>query len=158
RQIDAFTVSAPSHDPFALQDSVSRWAVGALALKLDAPEENELSQHGTQVSAAYELYLQGRGYLAQYQKPLNVDTAIELFNRALALDSKYPLAYAGLGAAYWQKYETSREQAWVPQARSACQQSLALGSTVSEAYVCAGTVRSERARTTKRPVTSNGRS
>src|SRR5262249_6401551 len=37
-------------------------------------------------------------------------------------------------------YETSREQAWVPQARSACQQSLALGSTVSEAYVCAGTV------------------
>ena len=51
----------------------------------------------------------------RYQKPGNVDTAIELFTRALALDSSYALASAGLGRAYWQKYELSRDTAYVGQ-------------------------------------------
>src|SRR5262249_10805554 len=48
------------------------------------------------IAAANEPYVQGRGRLGRYQNPVDVDAAIELFQRALAIDHGYALAYAAL--------------------------------------------------------------
>ena len=75
-----------------------------------------LMNHGTEEPAAYDYYLQGQGYLQQYQIPENIENAILLFNRALQKDQNYGLAYAGLGESYWRKYEHTQDSQWVKQA------------------------------------------
>jgi len=141
RQLDATSITAAATDPFAVQDRLTDWAVAALALKVNAPEREALTAHGTQVPGAHELYLQGRGYLLDYEKPGNVETAIDLFNRAVALDAKDALAYAGLGGAFWHKYTATKDPSWVGLARDACDRALSLDGSLAEGYVCRGTVR-----------------
>ena len=55
--------------------------------------------------AAYDFYVQGRGYLQDYVVPEKVEAAITLFRRALEKDPTYADATAGLGEAFWRKYQ-----------------------------------------------------
>ena len=141
RQLDAISITAPASDPFSLQDRVTEWAASALALKLEAPERQALTAHETRVPGAHELYLQGRGYLLDFEKPGNIDTAVDLFNRAVTLDAGYALAYAGLGGAFWQKYVKTKDRSWVGLARDACDRALALDASAAPGYICRGNVR-----------------
>ena len=136
RVLRADTITADTADPFVLEDRVVDSAVHALDLELNAQERNALATHGTSQPAAYDFYLRGRGYLQEYQKPENVESAIELFHRALESDPKFALAYAGLGESYWQKYEVSHDREWVAKALEACQ----LAGSGGYGYACLGTV------------------
>lgn len=140
RQIDAYSLTTQLGDPFGLQDRVSEWATRVLALQSNPPERQTLASHGTDIPGAYEFYLQGRGYLLDYQRPGNTDNAIDLFNRALSHDSRYAPAYAGLGQAFWQKYETTHDPSWIAQAQTACSQAAALGSNLATSHSCLGTI------------------
>ena len=140
RQIDAFSATAAVGDPFALQDRVATWALGVLAMRLNEAERQTLTASGTRVPGALDLYLEGRGYALDYQKPGNVDAAIDRFTRALELDPRFAHAQAGLGGALWLKYEATRDVALVPQARAACVQAAALDPGSAAAHVCLGTV------------------
>ncbi len=140
QQIDAFSATAAAGDPFALQDRVATWATGVLALRLNDEERQTLTASGTRVPGALELYLEGRGYALDFQKPGNVEAAIERFTRALELDTRFALAQAGLGGALWLKYEGTHDVALVPRARAACTQALALDPYSPGAHVCLGTV------------------
>ena len=140
RQIDAYSGTSPASDPFALQDRVATWAAGVLALQLDAAERQTLVASGTRAPGALALFLQGRGYLLNYQTAGNIDAAIDLFNRAIALDPRYAPAYAGLGGAFWHQYEASKEPGRVEQARTACAQAVALDAELPESRVCLGTI------------------
>jgi eukaryotic-like serine/threonine-protein kinase len=84
--------------------------------------------------------LQGRGYLQESQKPENIDSAIAVFGKALELDPRYAQAFAGLGEAYWQKYELAHEKSYVERATGACKTAVRLESALPEGYVCLGTV------------------
>jgi eukaryotic-like serine/threonine-protein kinase len=140
RQIEAYSATSAAGDPFALQDRVSTWAAGVLALNLTGPERQTLTASGTQTAGALELYLQGHGYLLDYQTPGNIDAAIDVFNRAIALDPRYALAFAGLGRAFWLKYDTTHDSIWVQQARTACTQAVSLDADAAASHVCLGTV------------------
>jgi len=140
RQIDAFSATVATGDPFALQDRVATWAAEVLALKLNAGERQTLTAGGTRAPGALELYLQGRGYLLDFQKPGYVDLAIDALNRAIAQDSQYAIAHAELGRAFWRKYEASRDTSWVPRAQASCAQAIALDPALSAPHVCQGTV------------------
>ncbi|HVO81961.1 MAG TPA: protein kinase [Terriglobales bacterium] len=134
RVLRADTVTADVGDPFALEDRVVESALAALELELSTQDRKTLAARGTSQSAAYDFYLTGRGYLQEYQKPENVESAIELFRRALEKDPKFTLAYAGLGESYWQKYEVTHDRAWVAKALEACK------SANGHGYTCLGTV------------------
>ena len=140
RQVRADTITADASDPFAVEDLVVAGMVQMLELELKPQERQALQAHGTTVAGAYEFYLQGRGYLQNYDRLENLDNAISVFERALRLDSKYALAYAGLGDAYWKKYESSKDSRWVEHSRQACQQALALDAKLATAHICLGTV------------------
>jgi tetratricopeptide (TPR) repeat protein len=116
------------------------WAAGALALKLTDAERRALIDHDTSNAIAREQYLQGHGYLTDPREPANVDRAIEQFTRALELDGRYALGFAGLGRAFWQKYSATRDPQWPPRAREACRQALDIDQQLSAAHLCLGMV------------------
>jgi tetratricopeptide (TPR) repeat protein len=101
-----------------------------------------LGTHGTQVASAYDFYLQGLGYLQNYDKMENIESAIKVFDTALELDPQYAGAYAGRGEAYWKMYETSGsgKDQWIESSRHDCEHSLALNKRLPSAHVCLGTV------------------
>jgi tetratricopeptide (TPR) repeat protein/predicted Ser/Thr protein kinase len=140
RQIDALSLTAPARDPFALQDRVATWATGVLAVQPTADERQSLTASGTRAPGALDLYLEGRGYALDYQKPGNLEAAIDRFTRAIALDPRFAMAHAGLGGALWRQYEAAHDAALVPKARAACAQALALDPQSPPAHVCLGTV------------------
>ena len=72
-------------DPFAVQDEVVKAAVAMLELDVPAGELQKLETHGTELASAYDLYLEGRGYLQNYDKQENVDNAIRAFTSALEI-------------------------------------------------------------------------
>jgi serine/threonine-protein kinase len=140
RQVLAESFTAPASDPFAVEDKVVAAAVGMLELNVRPKELERVEAHGTQSPGAYILYLQGRGYLQNYDNMDNIDNAIRAFNNALQLDPKYALAYAGRGDAYWQMYEDKRQTQWVDASRRNCERAIDLDSALPAAHVCLGKV------------------
>jgi len=140
QQLRAGTITAPTSDPFALQDQVSESVVLALELQLQPKEKQALQAHGTAEPAAYDFYLQGRGYLQDYGQKEKIENAITVFGRALRKDPAFAAAYAGLGEAYWRKYELTNESEWVNKAAEACQQATKRDGSLAEGHACLGLV------------------
>jgi serine/threonine protein kinase/tetratricopeptide (TPR) repeat protein len=138
QQVRGGTVTAAAADPFALQDRVFESVASAMELQL-APEEKQapIYQNTTQ-SAAYVYYVQGRGYLQDYVVPEKVESAITLFQRALEKDPAYAAATAGLGEAYWRKYQLSHDQAWAKAAIETCEKATSQGPRLAAARSCLG--------------------
>jgi tetratricopeptide (TPR) repeat protein len=140
QQLRGGTITAPRGDPFALQDQVSASVAEALELQLQPQEKRALQAHGTTEPAAYDLYLQGRGYLQDYGKEENVENALSVFGRALTKDPGFAAAYAGLGEAYWRKFELVHDQHLVQRATESCREADQRDSALSEAHTCLGMV------------------
>jgi serine/threonine protein kinase/tetratricopeptide (TPR) repeat protein len=140
RQLRADTITSPASEPLLLEDRVAAGIVDMLDLELNPQEREALQKHGTEVTGAFDLYLLGQGYLQNYDLPENIDNAIHSFARALALDRNYALAQAGLGKAYWKKFEVEKDAAWVQLAREACEQAVALDPRVAAGHICLGTL------------------
>jgi serine/threonine protein kinase/tetratricopeptide (TPR) repeat protein len=140
RQLRAESIDVPASDPFAVQDQVVNGAVRMLDLEVPPAERQALDSHGTQVRDAYNLYTQGRGYLQNYDRPENNDSAIQVFQQALKLDPNYALAYAGLGDAYWKKYTDNKDPRWVQSSRESCEKAVNLDPNLAAAHECLGTL------------------
>lgn len=140
RQIRAGSLTVAVNDPFAAQDEVVNAATQMLDLEIPPTQRQALESHGTQVIRAYDYYLQGRGYLQNYDRAENIDSAIQVFQNALQLDPKYALAHAGLGDAYWEKYQSSKDAKWIENSRESCQKALTLDKTLPSGHICLGTL------------------
>jgi tetratricopeptide (TPR) repeat protein/TolB-like protein len=141
RVVNAGAMDGPVTDAFAIEDRVVDGVVSMLGLRIQSNDRVVLAAHGTTDPTAYDQFLRGRGYMLDYQKPENIDSAIASFNRALSLDPKYAQAYAALGEAYWHGYHEGQHPAeWMDKARSACQQAVALGPKLADGYACLGRV------------------
>ncbi len=110
--------------------------MNALKLKLDAGRENgSLVQAATDDAEAYTLYLQGRYFWGKRTEPA-VRKAIELFERAVALDRRYARAYSGLADAYlvMGNFSWATPAESYPRAEAMARKALALDSTLAEAH------------------------
>ncbi len=123
---------------FAVEDSISQDIVQALALTLAAEERQQLSRHYTEDIEAYRNYLQGRYAELQFSRA-GLDSAIRYFDRAIALDPGYALAYAGLADAYTTASDwilPPREA--LPHAEAAAHQALTIDPNLAEAHASLG--------------------
>jgi DNA-binding SARP family transcriptional activator/Flp pilus assembly protein TadD len=102
------------------------------------------AEHGTTSIAAYELYLRGSDP-ALFRSESAARRGLEYFRRAIALDSAYAGAWAGLSRMSVrlmenEDLETTREQlrTW---AQGAAETAVALDSTLAEAHAALGLAR-----------------
>ena len=86
-------------DIFAVEDEIARSVVDSLKVRIMGDEKAPLVKPGTADVEAYNLYLQGR-YLSSKRGFDDLLNAIEFFKRAIDLDPRFALGYAGLSDAY----------------------------------------------------------
>jgi eukaryotic-like serine/threonine-protein kinase len=134
------TLTALRSDPFSLQDRVADGVVKALQIDLRPEERTALALHGTTEPAAYDYFLQGRGYLETALKAENITNAVHVLDRALQLDTNYGKAFAVRGEAYWLNYEATKQRKWVDQARKDCSRAVSLGNAGADGHLCLGLV------------------
>src|SRR5579872_6632149 len=139
RQLRGEVITAEAGDPFAVEDKVVESVIKDLDLELAGKDRQALVARQTNAPAAFDYYLRGRGYL-QDPNPENLDNAVAVFTHALDQDPNFSLAYAGLGEAYWDKYEHTGDSAWVNKSSQACQRAATLGSELAAPHACLGTV------------------
>ncbi|MEJ7811099.1 MAG: BTAD domain-containing putative transcriptional regulator [Gemmatimonadaceae bacterium] len=86
-------------DVFAVQDDIARAVARELGLRLGAATGTPLRRRPTRNVAAYELYLRGSDrFLIRSDSGLR--QGLEFFRQAIALDSTYAAAWAGLARMY----------------------------------------------------------
>jgi len=126
-------------DVFAVEDEISHAIMRALRVHLVSGDSLRLSRRPTRDVEAYELYLKGRYF---YNKggfgP--VQQALAYFQQALAHDSNYALAYAGIADVYQSLTAWSylRPREGMPKARAAVLEALALEPTLADAHASLG--------------------
>jgi tetratricopeptide (TPR) repeat protein len=145
RQIGSAELEDLTGDYGTLQDS----AVTRLANLMGIPLTREmLGRAGGPVKpAAYESYLKGLGLMQRYDKPGNLDQAIAALQSATAADPQSPLAFAGLGEAYFLKYQTNQDASWLEQAAAQCQRAAQLNDQLAPVHVMLGRVHSAQGHT-----------
>jgi serine/threonine-protein kinase len=94
------TYQSQARDVIEVEDTISHAIVRALQVHL-VGGEGPLVRHSTENAEAHDLYLKGRSFVNQRSAGLPaLQRAIEFFRQALALDSNYAQAWAGLAQAY----------------------------------------------------------
>lgn len=125
-------------DVFRVQDEIAAAIVDALKLRLGARATDRASRHPDNLEA-YQAYLSGRFFMAKRSSD-GLRQAVEMFQRAVALDSTYALAWAGLAdaEALSLTYGFIRPAERYARARAAAERALAIDSTMAEAYASLG--------------------
>ena len=140
QQLRSGTITTSADDSFGMQDRVFESVAASMQLQVAPKEGQPLSEYGTLQPAAYDFYLQGRGYLQDYVKQENVENAIQVFNRALEKDPRFAAANSGLGEAYWRKYQLTHDKQWVDRAIENCQKAAESDASLPAAHICLGRV------------------
>jgi serine/threonine-protein kinase len=128
----------PAADLLAMQDDIASEILNTLRPRLSGEAIERATRRYTDNAEAYRLYLQGRyhwnqGTIDGYQR------AIEYFQRAIAADPNYALAYAGLADSNLMLGSYFVEA--LTEARAAAEQALAIDPDLAEAHVARGHIK-----------------
>ena len=127
-------------DVFAVQDEISRQIVSALRMKLGGGgTATRMAGRGTENMDAYDDYLRG---VYQYQRRgAGVQLAVKAFSDAIAKDSTFARAWAGLGQALVSstEYADAPIRDVLPRAQAAAAQAVRLAPDLAEAQLAAAT-------------------
>lgn len=86
-------------DVFAIQDDIAQSIADALEMTLTPKERRSIQNVATSNAGAYDYYLRGRSYMYTMTQR-DYEHAINMYHKAIELDEKYALAYAGIADAY----------------------------------------------------------
>jgi len=116
---------------------ISLAILNALKVKLLGDEKAEVLKRYTGNTEAYQFYLQGRYHYNKWAGAEGYKQAIEYYNKAIALEPNYALAYTGLAACYlnlWFFSSLSPEEN-LPQMKQATYRSLELDEKIAESHL-----------------------
>jgi len=133
------TYNRDLRDVLTLQNEVARAVTQAIQIKPTPQEQMRLTQARPINPAAYDYFLRGRFYLNRQTKADN-ETAIEMFDRAIATDPTFAAAHAELAqACIWRLFLfTPDEKQWEEKAFVAVEKALSLDSDSAEAHLARG--------------------
>lgn len=125
----------------ALQAEIAGTIAEQLRLRLVPADRTRLAERHSVNADAYDSYLKGR-YFFDMRTAASLPLALAHFQRALAIDSMYARAHAGLADTYsilaWTGAAPPREL--FPLAERAARRALALDSTIAETFVSLGII------------------
>jgi len=126
-------------DVFQVQADIAGRVAEALNVAIGANAREKLAERPTQNLAAYDAFLKGEAAYAQGNNPPTLREAVGYFEQAVALDSTFAVAWAGLSQAQSLLVGTT---AYSPgradQSRSAAERALALAPGRPEGYTGLG--------------------
>lgn len=133
RQIGSATVEDRAGDLATLQDE----AVSKLARLMHITVTAEMLRNtgGSVTPAAYEDYLKALGYMQRYDKPGNLDLAVDALQSAVKTDPRFAVGYAQLGEAFRLKYQLDQNPKWVDKALANAQKAAELNDGLPGVYV-----------------------
>jgi len=140
RQLNSSIIDIRSEDISSIQNEAVIKLLEMLHIELEPELKDILNVGKTSVPEAYEFYVQGRGNLQRYESLGNVEEAINLFKLAADSDTNYALAYAGLGEAYWRKYEITKKSELVEYAINEAGKAFKLDSLLAPINVTLGMI------------------
>jgi DNA-binding winged helix-turn-helix (wHTH) protein/tetratricopeptide (TPR) repeat protein len=132
-------------DIFRLQDAIAERIAAALEWKLDSGQLARLTKRYTESVDAYHAYLNGR-YNWSKANQEGLWKSIDFFQRAIAADGNYALAYVGLADAYasldWYGMLSTRESN--PHVLAAAEKALAIDGDLAEAHAALAVAKQNR--------------
>lgn len=130
--------SLTARNSFQVQEDLTRRIVRALELELTPEDERQVASVPTENTAAYELYLQAEGIKMPTAEGTN-DRRIELYRRAIELDSAFVGAWAGLADAFvGRAWARGNSKVWADSGRWAARRALELDSLFADAHAQLG--------------------
>jgi len=120
------TVERPARDLFSLQGELAAALAGALAEQAPTGEPPRPAGPPTANEEAQIAYWKGRAYHDRRDLAGNTQAALKEFERAVALDPGFALAYAALAEAQWAMYVSTNDRSWAQRAVDATTTALRL--------------------------------
>ena len=129
-------------DIFDIQDEISQDILNAIEIKLLRKEKDAVLKKYTENTDAYELYLRGLFYVNKFT-PDGFLKAIEYFDKAIAIDPNYAIAYAQLTFCYTNllDFNWGANEDLLPKAKAAAKKSLELDDQISESHMALGRIK-----------------
>ncbi len=126
-------------DVFQVQADIAGRVAQALDVALGADAQQRLAERPTRNLAAYDAYLKGEAALATGNSPVTLRQAMGYHEQAVALDSTFAAAWAGLSEASSLLFAIGTPSpAIADRARTAAERALALAPDRPEAYTALG--------------------
>jgi TolB-like protein/DNA-binding winged helix-turn-helix (wHTH) protein/Tfp pilus assembly protein PilF len=129
-------------DIFAVEDSISQQVARRLSVELSSEERNRLELHSTTNAEAHDAYFKGR-YSWNKRTSKGFNKALEYFNKAIAVDPNYALAYVGVADSYTMLADYD----WLPpseaatKAKAAVTRALEIDDGLAEAHASLADIR-----------------
>lgn len=129
-------------DVFAIQSELAQEIAAELKAKLSPDEQQRIEQKPTENGEAYLLYLQAHEIFNRPdRKHDDVARAEELYEKAIALDPTFALAYARLSQLEsWSYYAIEASPARMQKARAAAEKARQLQPDLAETHLAVGLV------------------
>jgi serine/threonine protein kinase/tetratricopeptide (TPR) repeat protein len=122
-------------DALAVQNDIAHQIVEKLRLRLSSTQAAHMTNRQTANPEAYQLYLKGRYFAAQYT-PESLAKGLNYFQQAIALDPAYALAYDGISYYYAQIEDVTVAPAEVrTKAEEAARKAIELDDSLVEPHV-----------------------
>lgn len=125
-------------DVFDAEERAIFWALRELAVEIGQDERENLVARATQHRDARLAFLKGRGFLLRSSNAAGFETASASFDKAIALDSGYALAYFGSGMAWRARFLIDQDPSSAAMATAACKASIEKEPGLSEGHTCLG--------------------
>ena len=129
----------PADDLIDLEENISKEIVRKLRLKITGEEQLQISTRATNDPLAYQYFLKGQYHWAR-RTTLDLTRAIEFFTKAVARDSVYAEAYAGLAKTYaiLQEYTGFSSYDYPLKGEAYAQKAIDLDPTIAECHTVLG--------------------
>jgi serine/threonine-protein kinase len=126
-------------DIFEVQSDIAQKVIDQLNVTLLEPERSILTARPTNSIEAYQAYLRGRDYAANFLE-VEFPRSVEMFERAVTLDPGFALAHAELSIAHSFIYHNGHDhtQERLAKAKAAIDRALELQPDLAEAHLALG--------------------
>jgi serine/threonine-protein kinase len=133
REIGSVDLADQVGDFATLQDE----AVAKLARLMNVTVTADMLRNtgGSVNPAAYEYYLTALGYMQRYDKPGNLDLAIQALQNSVQTDPRFALGYAQLGEVYRIKSRVEQNPNWLAEAEANCKKAAEIDGRIPAVHV-----------------------
>ena len=139
-QPQTVVVESALRDFVALEDRALEAVAQVLEIQAGPQLTAALWRTGAPVTAAYEPYLRGVGYMQRWDKAGNPDSARAEFAKAVSVDPQFALAHSGLAEAARTAYTSSKDPSDLQAALSSAKQAIRIDPKLAEAHVVMGRI------------------